>query len=459
VVAFISYCIVALLVVGEIDLTDTIKDAIGPYGIRLGKSVHYIKDGQRANFPDIYTMNRMGYDYELMPQANKNPLLNIPQNDSIIKSLIDHHSNERMLQLVNLSSNFVLKNEKVFPYLNPSFIYFHDYILVSYRHAKYDFRLVVLRRPYGSYLITNGSVLSQLPMQAMTDYEIEKDIEYMKGINLNDPKLPSVEMFGEDPRIFIMENIDKQKYSIWASFCRRYKKVKPEVQMTHTQILFDPSATGEKQRPLNYETAFEIVFESTEDQKNWTPLVGNLPTNFFHYLGNVIHPHRVVELSRGWKYHKRIAKSIAETWPVNSTINDYWPYGTIRGGTPALLDKENNVFLSFFHSSTVPERTGENILKTYVVGAFLFCNRHPEYKLLKMSRFPIAHPAMYTGKWPDLPFAVHHMDYIIFPMSFIVSKDHRKIYLTYGRQDTEGWILTLDYQGLMASMRTVNENC
>ena len=81
---------------------------------------------------------------------------------------------------------------------------------------------------------------------------------------------------------------------------------------------------------------------------------------------------------------------------LNLNSNNFtWLYGELRGGTPAVLIN-NSFYFSFFHSSNEPKESGDDVLKTYVMGAYVFCKK-PPFKILKISALPIVHNSMYTG--------------------------------------------------------------
>ena len=135
-------------------------------------------------------------------------------------------------------------------------------------------------------------------------------------------------------------------------------------------------------------------------------------------------------------------------------VSHIWRWGELRGGTPAIL-VDPLFYLSFFHSSNIPSRKS-NWLQTYVFGAYTFCPVHP-YKILKISSSPIVHPSMYEGPWVDDPIAASYIDYVVFPMAFVLSDGY--IYLSYGAQDSDGWIAKLDYKALLDSLVVINESC
>ena len=72
---------------------------------------------------------------------------------------------------------------------------------------------------------------------------------------------------------------------------------------------------------------------------------------------------------------------------------------------------------------------------------------------------------MYKGSWSDLPLSYYSIDYIVFPMGFILmnkpqpsslsSSSSSILYLFYGRQDKQGWVARMDLSKLLSSMKPV----
>lgn len=465
----------------SVDLNENIHDTIGPYAVRVGKTIVYIKDGQRASFPDSYTFHYMGYHFDSLPHAERHAVDSLPWNHSIVPSKFDNHPNQKILSCGE--SEFILKDEKVFSLLNPSYVYYHDYILLSWRYKEHDFRVIAIPRPSKSMKtqlrrsLTDSKeghfidTLANKPPTTLTAHEIEQDIAFLKTIDAHDSKYSYIDLHGEDPRLFIAQNYHNQSTSAWIAYCQRYRRVKPELQMSYVQIAVENVQDTVR---LVHDTVQDIHFElerGKEDQKNWTPLLIDYATDSkkksIHYLSTPIAPHRVVELSPGWKTGKHLAHTIGGSFTednnkVNITVlQSHWPYGELRGGTSAQMIEQGKYLLGFFHSSTEPPASlvGPDILKTYVMGAYLLCNKAPDYKVIKLSSKPIITKAMYTGNWVNNPIAYHHIDYVVFPMSFLISNENKvedkKIYLLYGKQDQEGWMVTLQYQRLLDSLIAV----
>lgn len=122
--------------------------------------------------------------------------------------------------------------------------------------------------------------------------------------------------------------------------------------------------------------------------------------------------------------------------------NIQWPWGEIRGGTPALL--VDGKYLSFFHSSKW-YRDGDSKKRFYFIGAYRF-DAQPPFAITHVSSQPIMGKDFYKGKeyklWDDLR--------VVFPMGFVCDGDY--IWLSYGKQDNECWIVKIDKNKLIKSL-------
>lgn len=166
-------------------------------------------------------------------------------------------------------------------------------------------------------------------------------------------------------------------------------------------------------------------------EKNWVP---------FNYNGNIllgysILPHRILTYS-----DSGTCKTISST---RSSIN--WDWGHLRGGTPAsIVDDE---YLGFFHSSKKLTTVHSNGIHMphYVMGAYTF-STSPPFKITRISPEPIIGKKFYNGPayntWKPLR--------VVFPGGYVFDKQY--IWVVYGRQDFEIWVVKLDKEGLFKSL-------
>jgi predicted GH43/DUF377 family glycosyl hydrolase len=120
-----------------------------------------------------------------------------------------------------------------------------------------------------------------------------------------------------------------------------------------------------------------------------------------------------------------------------------WPYGLIRGGTPALL--VDGEYLSFFHSSKLNPHTN---IYTYYIGAYTFA-AEPPFGLTKISSLPFSHKDFYST-----PKNAKTTSDVIFPGGFVLKNN--KIYLCYGENDDAIKIMVIDKNKLYTTMQHVH---
>ena len=428
--------------------------------LRHGRTIYMLtQDRRKHTFPDRYTFNAFGYDFQHAKEVSRE-VINSYRNGEPIKSLYDHHANEAMLAM--FKSGFLRNTTKVFEALNLNYVYFENYVILAWRVTEQKFRVVALPR---------RATFDSFGAAAAPD--IPRDLEKFKKHGRVDfhASESCSEVEGEDPRMFVMNN------RLWVVFATRYRK-KPEIRMTLQEMFISVQNSGtvhevEMKRPI-FDMAWERGPQTRLDQKNWMPFyteTGDL--RFVHS----IEPLRIIapdisipccgdEAIKVGKTGRSFAKiyGVSEGTPGLSKKGGIFPYGELRGGTPAYLVptqfKGSKSYLAFFHASNEPSPPPggkpkyTDVLKTYTMGAIVFSAQEP-YELQAISRQPITHQSMYSGKWPHLPWAYYHMDYIVFPTNYLYEAETDTIYLQYGHQDRETWVAELSLTGLLKSLVAV----
>lgn len=430
--------------------------------VRHGRTVYLLSgrtDGhmsqKKHTFPDRYTFNAFGLEFKHAHEKSRD-VINSYKNGPAIPSLRDHHANEAMLAM--FKSGFLRNTTKVFDALNLNYVYFDHYVVLTWRVNEQKFALVAL--PRKSYVDPFGkgskpelrSDMEKLKKHRKMDYHIGEDVS---------------EIPGEDPRLFVHEN------RLFVTFATRYRRGKPEIRMTIQEIFLAVRNSGSIHELELKKPIFDIEFdkEKEKDQKNWTPFTDSKGELRFVQS---IEPFCVVKLDMVIPCCgdeaigvAKTGRSIAKATVVSTGAKGLtkkggsFPFGELRGGTSALLVPTDypggKSYLAFFHASNEPmEGLGlpvryTDVLKTYVMGAYLFSAKEP-YELQAISRHPITHQSMYSGKWPDLPWAYYHMDYIIFPTNYLFEEETGTIFLQYGHQDRETWVAELSLSGLLKSL-------
>lgn len=195
---------------------------------------------------------------------------------------------------------------------------------------------------------------------------------------------------------------------------------------------------GQKVIPKKIEPLLFFEGESQNvREKGWTP---------FEYenellLAYSISPFRV--------FHYLPGTTSCETFSETNPAID-WKWGILRGGTAA-VKIDNLFYLSFFHSSILMTtvHSGADQALHYFMGAYTF-SVDPPFHLLKISPEPIIGKNFYHGKTYK-PY--HHPVCAVFPAGYICEDD--TIYVFFGRQDHEIWVVAIDKIGLLDSLKPV----
>lgn len=130
------------------------------------------------------------------------------------------------------------------------------------------------------------------------------------------------------------------------------------------------------------------------------------------------------------------------------STSSVWPkqYGTIRGGTPAIL--VDGQYIGIFHSSFVHPVSQ---LHMYVMGAYVFDAR-PPFCITRMSSKPIVFDGMYDDRvqGSGKPNAR-----VVFPAGLVETQyqGQEAFAVSYGKNDSACQVVFLDKKGLLASLK------
>lgn len=234
----------------------------------------------------------------------------------------------------------------------------------------------------------------------------------------------------QDPRLVYVKN------KLFIVFNNTGEVKNPEIRrMFIAQLHFDGSTyyVEEIQSILSFEGE-----QDKRHEKNWPPF----DYNGHLFLAYSLYPHRILAPISG----THVCETIAST---NSQIQ--WDWGELRGGTPALLD--NGQYLAFFHTckSVKTVHSNGNQRDHYFMGAYTF-EASPPFQITHVSPEPIVGKNFYHGPkhktWKPL--------HVVFPGGFVMDSDF--IWVVYGRQDHELWVVKLDKSGLLSSLNELKKN-
>lgn len=218
----------------------------------------------------------------------------------------------------------------------------------------------------------------------------------------------------QDPRLFRVNDNLYMIYNEKTQGDKNRRMFLAKLTQNKNQLVVDKAA------PLNYQQQLT--------QKNWTPFVYD---NEIYFIYSV-QPYIVLKLDQK-------TSQLSEVTNQN-TDKIKWPYGLIRGGTPAIYVKELDAYLTFFHSSLPykknepkwPERRSAP-WRIYYVGVLVFDSK-PPFAIRAYTEVPITYKDAYADSTPK------HQ--IIFPMGLI---ERDKDYLiSAGIQNGSADLFTID---------------
>jgi len=306
---------------------------------------------------------------------------------------------------------------------NPSIIRWQDCILMSFREIKYFTPLSA--KFFNSTGIFNfcGSCIGLI--------RLDEDFNPIGKAQLLDLKPPHIYSRSEDARLFIIED------RLYIAYSDNRDEVFSEggVRMYIAELDFD----GMNFFLQNMERLYGFEGENkNRREKNWVP---------FDYNGTMLLaysliPHRILKPLLGTGTCESIATS-------EGSIQ--WEWGELRGGTPA-IPVDGNQYLSFFHSSKeIPTvHSNKETVLHYFMGAYTF-SLHPPFEITQISPNPIVGKGFYKGTdyepyWKPVR--------VVFPCGIIL--DDNFIWIAYGRQDHEVWVVKINKYGLLDSLIPVN---
>ncbi len=314
-----------------------------------------------------------------------------------------------LINFEETSQDFVLETKRIqIPgydtAFNPSIIRLNDKILMCFRIRD---PITKLTHQIGFVWLDQNFNLISAPQLL----EIENENPY------HPPYLQDSRLITSGGRLYIVYNniIGPVSREMRRMFIAELRQVNGRFIITHSYALLKFPGANDKPR-----------------EKNWVP---------FDYHGCLllsysIFPHTVFYPLPGTHACETFSSTDAEL---------SWKWGEIRGGTQAFL--EGHEYLSFFHSAKDMRsaHSPKDKISHYFIGAYTFA-AHPPFNITQMSPEPIVGKDFYHGNtyktWKPLR--------VVFPGGYI--SDQKNIWIAYGKQDHEIWIVKLDKQGLLNSL-------
>lgn len=326
--------------------------------------------------------------------------------------IVKHASLPALLDLDAMAQDFVLEMKQIeiaeFPQaLNPSIIQWNNQLLFCFR----------IRDPLTSAADGIGLVWLDDNFEPISTPQV---------LHLKHPFLPA---FPQDPKLVAVGN---KLYIVYSNILDKTEKGEfrrmfiSELHQGKKHFFAEPPKVLEKFEGEN----------PNRREKNWVP---------FEYQGNLllartIKPHDIFDPL----YMKNECEHFA-----TSEGDITWNWGELRGGTPALQLGDH--YLAFFHSSKAMKTKQSNgkMMGHYFMGAYTFSSL-PPFEITAISPEPIVGDKFYNGPeykmWKPLR--------VVFPGGFINHEDY--LWVVYGREDHEMWVVKLDKQKLMDSLIPVS---
>lgn len=317
--------------------------------------------------------------------------------------------------LQKMKQNFVLETKQIvipgYPdAFNPSIIRWHGRLLMSFR--------------YRDPTRLETSLTDSIALVWLND-----DFNPISNpYTLTHYKLPNQGTCAQDPRLIVVKNKIYMVYSDDFDHTNGNR--------VHRMIIAEVMVHIDGFSVLNSEPIFAFEGEHPEKrEKNWVPFI--YQNHLF--LAYSLQPHLILGASEQAGVYDTYAKTHA---------NIKWDWGVLRGGTTGQM--VDGKYLAFFHSvkALTTVQSNSELMTHYLMGAYTF-EPDPPFAINGFSPKPIVGDGFYEGPmyktWKPLR--------VVFPCGFIF--DEEFIWVTYGRQDHEMWVVKMNKAGLLKSLKPV----
>ena len=183
------------------------------------------------------------------------------------------------------------------------------------------------------------------------------------------------------------------------------------------------------------------VDQTRHMEKNWTPFAREENGEMKVYFGYSINPHKILKMKSPQR-----AEMDHPIYPANITFQklpwDEKKWGTLRGGTPAIL--VDGQYLAFFHTLF-----WQKPMAWYAMGAYTF-EADPPHRVTAVSAVPILFKNCYRS-------FLDPNKRVLFPAGLVLGKDEDKdvLHVSCGMGDKRISVLTFDKEALLKSLAPV----
>lgn len=393
----------------------------------LPSSKIYLVDNKHKVYrliPDVETAKYLGYSPSDINEVRISSLNELYKHD-IDMPVINKNGNDpdeilrvNLLRITSLQEKLIEHMDYLGEMINPCLLVVKDRLLACVGDAWPTFKEGATELIHCKWM--NHSVL---PFYSTDDYY---------GFSSDKFRLPSITFLGQDPRLVLYPNNDKISISYTFRFEKFVRMGTSEWTLNTTvhPSVYNVSKIVSSIAPLGNDWR--------RDHKNWSPFIYNNTVLYVMSI-NPLHIASTLTIPDSDPLHPKME---AVSFSEDLEHHLHWDYGHLRGGTNVV--RLHDRYLSFFHSS---HQFDGAPCKTYFMGAYTF-SLDPPFHLLTYSPFPIIDNSMYQGAWAL--FKNRRNDYVIFPMGlFVISNT---VYVSFGRNDHEGWLATLNLDKLLDSL-------
>jgi predicted GH43/DUF377 family glycosyl hydrolase len=295
---------------------------------------------------------------------------------------------------------------------NPSIIPYKDGYLLSFR---YDGRFPQWSRDIIFKSCASFIGLAYLDKQFRVK---KKSVQLLEIRSFSD----DFSIYAEDARLFVFQE------RIFLTF-NDFPSPSPE----YIRQLYLGEITNENGRWIAKKRALPCTLDNMNRiEKNWVPFF--LDQSLYFIYGE--NPHTILECDLSTGHCIKVDERTVEGLD--------WPYGIIRGGTPAF--EVDDQFLTFYHSSL--EESDIYDSRIYFMGAYIF-----DSFFLFTIRAYTPRPIGMTEDYKDTSSKKHSAKKVVFPGGYV--RDGNRIHIAWGKDDKMIMITTLDLERLLKSMKKI----
>mmetsp|Transcript_2940 Transcript_2940/g.4525 ORF Transcript_2940/g.4525 Transcript_2940/m.4525 type:complete len:458 (-) Transcript_2940:474-1847(-) len=388
------------------------------------------------------TVQNLGFDLSQLDSISIKELNTYAKDDTVVPEIVEKGGDpDDLMRVAILKSRVILGDlvdysKWIGSYVNPAIFKWKSDRLILVTGSNYG--LAHSKHTQANHLEFRWLNNSLFPIDQST-----VNGGNVLGIAVNEVDVIQHAFVGEDPRTIVYDE-NRFRVIFTNPFLAKSRLGMVEIALNNQTDVAEISM---------YVDAIHPTIDFHIRHKNWSPFIYKGETYLLQSINPmlVVHPTHQNHQEQQLEEENNISPDqrpqvYAEKTSHSEPIPlDWWDFGSLRGGTNAVLLPDLDLYLGFFH--TKGQLKG-NFMSTYFMGAYTF-TAEPPFRMLSMSPYPIMPENLYTGKWSFQKVA--KLDYIIFPTSLFV-ENNQTVFLSLGHQDVDGFLLRMDLQSLLNTL-------